>query len=128
MERDRLLTATSLIAVALMTVHLSDDIARGFEPGGLTNLGGVLILVVWLAAILLLRTTRWGHVLLILGSLFTALMPVVHMSGNGVGRVAASSGGHFFVWTLLALGVTGTFALMLAVEALWRLRGARRLP
>ena len=96
MERDRLLTATSLIAVALMTVHLSDDIARGFEPGGLTNLGGVLILVVWLAAILLLRTTRWGHVLLILGSLFTALMPVVHMSGNGVGRVAASSGGHFF--------------------------------
>lgn len=128
MERDRLLTATSLIAVALMTVHLSDDIARGFEPGGLTNLGGVLILVVWLAAILLLRTTRWGHVLLILGSLFAALMPVVHMSGKGVGRVAASSGGHFFVWTLLALGVTGTFALMLAVEALWRLRGARRLP
>ena len=127
MERDRLLTATSLIAVALMTVHLSDDIARGFEPGGLTNLGGVLILVVWLAAILLLRTTRWGHVLLILGSLFAALMPVVHMSGNGVGRVAASSGGHLFVWTLLAL-VTGTFALMLAVEALWRLRGARRLP
>ena len=122
MDRDRLLTVTSLIAVALMTVHLSDDIARGFEPGGLTNLGGVLILTVWLCAILLIRTTRWGQALLILGSLFAALMPVIHMSGRGVGHVAASSGGHFFVWTLLALGVTGTVALMLAVDGLWRLR------
>lgn len=50
-------------------------------------------------------------------------MPVVHMSGEGVGReIAASSTGYFFTWTLFAPGVTGTFSLMLAARGLWLLR------
>ena len=54
MNHDRLLTTTSLLAIVLVTFHLADDIVRGFEPGGLKNLTGVAILVVWLYATLVL--------------------------------------------------------------------------
>ncbi len=52
-------------------------------------------------------------------------MPVVHMTGSGYGAIAKSSGGFFFVWTLLAVGVTGTFAVILSARALWVLRSGR---
>jgi hypothetical protein len=56
-------------------------------------------------------------------------MPVIHMMGAGVGgAIAKSSGGFFFVWTLLALGVTGLFSVILSVRGLWSLqRGQPRL-
>ena len=31
------LTIASLLSILLMTFHLSDDIVRGMEPGGLKN-------------------------------------------------------------------------------------------
>jgi hypothetical protein len=59
----------------------------------------------------------------VLASFFAAIMPAVHMSGAGVGgKIAESSGGFFFIWTLIALGVTGSFSLILSVGGLWRLR------
>ena len=48
MNRSVLLTITSLLSILLMTFHLSDDIVRGFEPGGVKNVIGVLMMVVWL--------------------------------------------------------------------------------
>lgn len=109
-----------------MACHLTDDIVRGFEPGGLNNLIGVLILVVWLYGALILAGRRSGHVILLLGSLFAAAMPALHMSGAGVGgRIAESDGGFFFIWTLFALGVTGTFALILSARAVWQRRPAQ---
>jgi hypothetical protein len=39
------------------------------------------------------------------------------MSGAGVG-VKRSAGAFFFIWTLYALGVTGTFGIILSVRAL----------
>jgi hypothetical protein len=46
-------------------------------------------------------------------------MPALHLSGKGVGgAIATSSGGYFFIWTLFALGVTGTFSLILSVRGL----------
>lgn len=123
MKNDRLLTVTSLLAIVLMTFHLTDDVVRGFEPGGLKNLTGIAILVVWLAATLLLVGRRSGYVILVLGSLLAAAIPVVHMSGKGVGgEIAESASGYFFIWTLFALGVTGTFSLILTVRGLWNLR------
>lgn len=123
MENDKLLTVTSLLAIVLVSLHLADDVVRGFEPGGLKNLGGITILVVWLCGALVLRGRRSGYVILILGSLLAAVMPVAHMLGKGLGgAIAASSGGYFFIWTLFALGVTGMFSLMLSVDGLWRLR------
>ena len=46
-------------------------------------------------------------------------MPVIHVRGLG-----GTSGDFFFVWTLIALGVTGTFSLILSVRELWGLRRA----
>jgi hypothetical protein len=33
--------------------------------------------------------------------------------------VANTSGYHFFVWTLIALGVSGLFGLILSAQGLW---------
>jgi hypothetical protein len=47
MKPNAMLTIASLLSILFFTFHLTDDIVRGFEPGGLNNLiGGVLILVV----------------------------------------------------------------------------------
>lgn len=120
MNPQRQLVTTSLLAIVLMSLHLSDDIVRGYEPGGLNNLIGVAILVVWLYAALQCSARLPGRIVLLLGNLFAAAMPVVHMSGSGVSKAAASPGGLFFVWTLMALGVAGSFALVLSVQALRR--------
>jgi hypothetical protein len=37
------------------------------------------------------------------------------------GRDANSSGGFFFIWTLIALGVTGLFSVILSARGLWSL-------
>lgn len=128
MKNDTLLIITSLLAILLTSFHLADDVTRGIEPGGLENLGGIAILVVWLAAALLLAGRRLGYVFLSLGSLLAAVIPIVHMAGKGVGgEIASSPGGFFFIWTLFALGVTGIFALILCMRGLWqsfRRRGA----
>ena len=124
MKNSVMLTITSLLSVLFLTFHLADDIRRGFEPGGLTNLvGGVLITVVWLYGILVLAERRSGYIIILLGSLLASGMPVIHMTGAGVGgAIANSSGAFFFVWTLLALGVTGLFSVILSVRGLWSLR------
>ncbi len=114
-----MLTVTSLLSILLLSIHVSDDIVRGMSGGGLENLFGVLILVVWLSGALLLAERRSGRVILLLGSLFAAAMPVLHMRGAGVGGAFARSGGAlFFIWTLYALGVTGTFSLILSLRGL----------
>lgn len=123
MRHNVILTITSLLSILFLTFHLTDDIVRGMEPGGLSNLvGGVLILVVWLYGTLVLAERRSGYVILLLGSLLGLGVPVIHMMGKGVGEIAKSSGGFFFVWTLLALGVTASFSLILSVRGLWSLR------
>lgn len=123
LKSNHILTITSLLAIVLMSLHITDDIVRGIEPGGLTNLIGVLILAVWLYATLALVGRRWGYVILLLASLFAALMPIVHMSGKGVGgEFAASNGAFFSIWMLITLGVIGTFSLVLSVRGLWSLR------
>jgi hypothetical protein len=125
MKYNVILTLTSLLSILLMTFHLTDDVVRGMEPGGLSNLIGVLILVVWLYGTLALAERRSGYVVVLLGSLLGWVVPVVHLKGAGVGAIAKSSGGFFFVWTLLALGVTAGFSLLLSARGLWSLRRAQ---
>ncbi len=121
MKHNNLLTITSLLSILLMTLHLTDDIVHGMEKGGLTNLIGVLILVIWLCGTLLLAERRLGYIIMFLGSLLAAGMPVIHMRGAGVGgEFAKSSGAFFFIWTLLALGVLGVFSAILSARGLWR--------
>jgi hypothetical protein len=116
------LAITSLLTILFMSFHLTDDIVRGIEPGTLSNFTGVLILVVWLYATLALAERRSGYVILLLGSLLGSIVPVIHMKGKVVGEIARSSGGFFFVWTLLALGVTAIFSVILSARGLWSLR------
>ena len=128
MKPNVMLTITSLLSILLVTFHLADDVVRGMEPGGVSNMIGVLILVVWLYGTLVLAERRAGYVIILLGSLLGLAVPVIHMMGQGVGvgsSIANSSGAFFFVWTLLALGVTALFSVILSVRGLWGLQWRR---
>jgi len=121
-KRNTMLTIASLLSILLMTFHLADDINRGMEKGGVSTLVAVPILVVWLYGTLVLAERRSGCVIILLGSLLGLAVPVIHMMGKGVGigsNIANSSGAFFFVWTLLALGVTALFSVILSVRGLW---------
>jgi len=115
------LTIASLLSILLLTFHLAGDIVRGMEKGGLSNLIAVPILVVWLYGTLVLAERRLGYVIILLGSLLGLGVPFIHMKGAGLGAQVAKtpSGGFFFVWTLIALGVTALFSVILSVRGLW---------
>jgi hypothetical protein len=126
MKHQVTLTITSLLSILFMAFHLTDDIVRGIEPGGLSTLVGVLILVVWLYGTLAVAGRRSGYILILLGSLGGSAVPVVHMMGAGLvgGRIANSTGVFFWVWTLIALGVTAIFSVVLSARGLWSLHRA----
>ena len=120
MKHNVMLTIASLLSILFFTFHLTDDIVRGMEPGTLSNLIAVPILVIWLYGTLVLAERRSGYVIILLGSLLGLLVPVIHMKGAGVGgAIAKSSGAFFFIWTLLALGVTAPFSVILSALGLW---------
>jgi hypothetical protein len=121
-----LLTLTSLLSILLMLFHVTDDIVRGWEPGTLPDLGVVLVFALLLYGTLVLTERRSGYIIVLLGSLLAMLMPVIHMMGKGVGRFGQTSGGFFLIWTLLAMGTTGLFSLVLSVRALWSLGRSRK--
>jgi len=119
------LTVASLLSTVFVTLHLADDIVRGMEKGGPSSLIIVPILVIWLYGTLELGERRSGYVIILLGSLLGAVVPVVHFRRTGgvaAGEIAGSSGSLFYVWTLIALGVTAVFSVILSVRGLWRLR------
>jgi hypothetical protein len=131
MKHSSMLTIASLLSVLLFSFHLTDDIIRGVEPGGVNNLvGGSIIMVVWLYGALVLAERRSGYIIILIGSLLSFGVPILHMKGRGVGvasGIAHSSGGFRFVWMLIALGVTGLFSLILSARGLWSLqRGQSR--
>jgi hypothetical protein len=128
MKHSIMLTVTSLLSILLFSIHLTGDIVRGIEPGTATNLTAVPLMVVWLCGALVLAERRSGHVIMLVGALLSVGVPYLHMRGAGVGgEFAKSSGAFLFIWTLLALGVTGSFSLILAARGLWTLqRGQAR--
>src|SRR6202023_1802075 len=120
MKPNVMLTVASLLSILFFTFHLTDDIVRGMEPGTLSNLTAVPILVIWLYGTLVLAERRSGYVIILLGSLLGLVVPVIHMKGAGVGRaIAKSNGAFFFSWTSLALGVTPRFSVLLSGRGLW---------
>ena len=129
MTYQRTLTITSLLSIVLFSFHWADEIARGIEPGTIDRTwGGLLILGVWLYATLVHAERRLGLVVVLLGAILAAGVPVLHMSGHGLvgGRIAANSSGAFFwVWTNIALGASGMISLALSLHTLWNLRRAR---
>ena len=131
MKQTAMLTTASLLNILLMTFHLADDILFGMAPPRFANLFAVLVFVIWLYGTLVLAERRAGYIIILVGSLLGLLVPVIHMKGaSGVvgGEIGKSTQAFFFVWTLLALGVTSMFSVLLSAHALWRLpwRRSRR--
>ncbi len=79
MKHNVMLTIASLLSILFMTFHLTDDIVRGMEPGTLSSLIALPILVVQLYGTLVLAGKRSGYVIILLGSLLLFVVPVVHM-------------------------------------------------
>lgn len=124
MKRNIVLTVTSLLSIVLLSFHLTQDALRekpGTWPAGPGNLVAIVILLVFLLGTVLLAGRRSGYVIMLIGGLFAAAMPVLHLTSPGFGRVARS-GQFFFMWTLIALGVIGTFSMILAARELWRFK------
>jgi len=68
MKPNVILTTSSLVTIFLVTFHLADDIARQMEPGNLSNLVVVVLVVtLWLYGTLMLPGRRSGYVIMILG-------------------------------------------------------------
>jgi hypothetical protein len=118
MKQNSMLTIASLLSLLLLTLHLTDDVVRGMFPGGIAILYAALVAGALLYAMLVLAERRSGQVIMLVVSLIAVAMPVLHTRGAGVAMSAKSSGGFFFVWTLIALGAIGTFTFILSVRAL----------
>jgi hypothetical protein len=127
MKQTVMLTTASLLTILFMTFHLTGDILFQMSPPGLVNLFAIFVLVVQLYGTLVLGGRRVGYIIIFLGSALGLFVSVIHMKGaRGVvgGDIGNSSQAFLFVWTLLALGITATFSLILSASALlslpWR--------
>ena len=113
MKHNTILTVTSLLSILLLSIHVTLDIVRGVDKWGPLSLVGVLILVVLLYGTLVLAERRSGLVIMLLGGLLAAAMPVIHW------RVNLNKPNTFlFIWILFALGATGTLSVILAARGL----------
>jgi hypothetical protein len=127
MKQTAMLTTASLLTILLMTLHLTGDILFKMSPAGLVNLFAVFVLVVQLYGTLVLSGRRAGYIIIFFGSVLGLVIPVIHMKGTrGVigGEIGNSGQAFLFVWTILALGITSTFSVILSARALlslpWR--------
>jgi hypothetical protein len=122
MTPSRMLTITSLLTTLFLTFHISDEIARGMEPGGFNMVTPVLIMAVLLYGTLVLAGRRSGYIFTLLVAILGTGIPILHMSGTGFvgGKIAVDSSGAFFwVWQNIAMCLISAFSLILAVHCLW---------
>jgi len=122
MRRNVILIIGSLLSILLMTIHMTDDIVRGFEPGTLRTLNAVPMVVIWLYGAVVLAGRRSGYIITLLFSILSFGVPVIHMMNRGVGvhsKIGYSHGAFFFVWTLIAIAVIALFSVVLSAYGLW---------
>ena len=124
MKNSVLLTITSVVSIVFLILHVTDDIARGISSVGPSiNFIAFPVLALLLYGALVLGERRSGHIIELVGAIFASAMPALHMRGR-INEIAHSSGGYFFIFTLIALGALGMFSFALAVRGLWGLRTA----
>jgi hypothetical protein len=124
MTHNALLVVTSLLSNFLVLLHVSEDIARGFEPGGLKHIQTLLTMGVWLYGTVALTGRKSGYIVMLLGSLLGTVVSLAHMRGAGLvgGRIANSDGILLWVFTQILLGVVASVTVVLAAQGLWNLR------
>jgi hypothetical protein len=128
LKHNTVLIVLSLLNALFFALHLAGDVVFGLETGGRDILVGVLILAVYLYGAVGLPERLAGYIILLVGGLASAALPVMH-TGRPLGeRFAQLPGGFFFIWTLLTMGATGLVAFVLSVQAIWSLRQRRRAP
>ena len=120
------LTIASLLSIILLPFHVGGDVALGLDKGG-SGLVFVVVPILLLVACgaLLLADRISGHVIMFFGGLVALGMPIIHRNNGFTPTVAKAPGGVFFIWTLVALGVTGGLAIILSVRGLWTLRSRK---
>ncbi len=116
MKKNKLLTITSLVLMLLLTLHIVDDIVRGFDTAGLINMIGIVVAAILVYGTLMIGEHLAGLLMMLFVGFTAAAMPVIHLRSSRINEIAQGEGGFFFVWTLWALGVIGIFAMILAVQ------------
>jgi hypothetical protein len=114
---------SSLLSIALFTVHLAHDFVFGLDSmSRAETFTFLLIVLVASYGAVELAGRRSGLVITLLFGLLAAALPVLHVAGGprSAGR------GFFFVWTLLALGATGVLSAALSARGLWSTARGRR--
>jgi len=120
MRNNITLTIVSLLTLLLSMIHIIHDVMHGTEPPrAIINFS--VISFVWLSVTVLLAGRTVGYVIIFLGSLVAAGMPVLHTM-----KATTAKWDFFFYWTLLALGATGLFGALLSAIGLWKKLQARR--
>jgi hypothetical protein len=120
------LTIASLLSIILVPLHIGGDVVLGLDRGGSGLFFVVVpILLVLACGTLLLAERRSGHVIMFLGGLAALAMPLIHRNNGFTPAIARSPGGLLFIWTLIALGVTGGLAMILSARGLWNLRSRK---
>lgn len=118
MKRNDLLAQMSLISLLLVSIHVPDDYVHGFDKHVVDNPYAILIFVAWGCGLLLLRERLLGRIILLLGGVIAVAMPIMHLNGHYPPDFAASDGAFRFIWTLYALGTTGSLTVILAMREL----------
>ena len=116
MKQNLTLTIVSLLTLVLFSLHLTQDVLH--DKAGLDLTGTIIclaIMIVFLYGTVELAGRRGGYVIMILAGLASAYMPFLHTMGP-----RATRWGFLFIWTMLAMGVTGIFMAILSARALWR--------
>ena len=125
--KQKFLMLASLLSILFSMVHLTDDIVRGIERGGLGNLVTALpMYAIWLYGRLILAGRRSGYIIVLLGSLVGLCIPASHMIGRGLSAsFGKSHGAFFFVACTLLIGVTSFLSILLCVNGLRHLGRGR---
>lgn len=120
------LTIASLLSIILLPLHIGGDVALGFDRGGPGIFFVVVPVLLFVAyGTLLLGERRSGYIIMFLGGLAALGMPFIHRHNGFTAAVAKSPGGLLFIWTLIALGVTGGLAMILSARGLWNPRSRK---
>ena len=116
MKQNLRLTIAALLTIGLTTFHFTHDILHdvdGHTASEVSILLGILIVILY--GTVELAGRRAGYIIMLLGGLAAAYMPYLHGMGP-----RATRWGYFFVWTLLVMGVSGTYTAILSARELWR--------
>jgi len=129
LKHNVMLTISTFLSLLFTSFHHADDVVRGLAPGKFSNIIPIVFLFIWLyATMLVLEKRRSGYITILVISILAIGLPIIHMMGAGMsgGRIANSTGAFFFVWTLVVIGVTALFSVVISARALWSLRRERQ--